>query len=174
MGARLYVPAIGRFLQTDPVQGGSANDYDYCNADPINCTDLDGQRPDNGRFGSPPLFIDGRLVYGRGPRAVQRTVRGTNREFVARLAFQPGTTLINKLNVRGLSMRDVANTLRNGRIFYDRTERNYAFVARRPGRGYMYAAWDPLTGAVATAYRSSKRWSPWRKGFLRYTEDPSQ
>jgi RHS repeat-associated protein len=45
MGARLYSPAVGRFLQIDPVAGGSANAYDYCNADPVNCTDLDGEWP---------------------------------------------------------------------------------------------------------------------------------
>ncbi len=33
------------FLQTDPVPGGSANNYDYCNADPINCYDLAGTWP---------------------------------------------------------------------------------------------------------------------------------
>jgi RHS repeat-associated protein len=43
MGARLYSPVIGRFLQVDPVAGGSATAYDYCNADPVNCTDLDGE-----------------------------------------------------------------------------------------------------------------------------------
>ncbi|MFI6927777.1 LamG-like jellyroll fold domain-containing protein [Nonomuraea spiralis] len=42
MGARLYNPVSGRFLQTDPVSGGSANEYDYCNANPVTCTDLDG------------------------------------------------------------------------------------------------------------------------------------
>ncbi|WP_448630650.1 RHS repeat-associated core domain-containing protein [Cellulomonas soli] len=42
MGVRLYSPVIGRFLQVDPVPGGSASAYDYCNADPVNCTDLGG------------------------------------------------------------------------------------------------------------------------------------
>jgi RHS repeat-associated protein len=45
MGVRLYNATTGRFLQVDPVYGGSANDYDYCNGDPVNCTDLDGRCP---------------------------------------------------------------------------------------------------------------------------------
>jgi RHS repeat-associated protein len=43
MGVRLYDPATGRFLQTDPVPGGSANNYDYVYQDPINKLDLNGQ-----------------------------------------------------------------------------------------------------------------------------------
>ena len=42
MGQRLYSPQVGRFLEVDPVEGGSANDYDYANAEPINTFDLDG------------------------------------------------------------------------------------------------------------------------------------
>ena len=42
MGVRAYDPHLGRFLSQDPVVGGSANDYDYVNADPINGTDLGG------------------------------------------------------------------------------------------------------------------------------------
>jgi RHS repeat-associated protein len=44
MGQRLYDPALGRFLQVDPIEGGSANDYDYAWQDPINNFDLDGTR----------------------------------------------------------------------------------------------------------------------------------
>ena len=42
MGQRVYMPALGRFLQVDPVVGGSANPYDYVNQDPVNSSDPTG------------------------------------------------------------------------------------------------------------------------------------
>jgi RHS repeat-associated protein len=45
MGARSYVPGIGRFLSSDPIAGGSANAYDYGNADPVNQFDPSGMKP---------------------------------------------------------------------------------------------------------------------------------
>lgn len=41
MGARVYIPGLGRFLQVDPVQGGTLNNYVYA-ADPVNEYDLSG------------------------------------------------------------------------------------------------------------------------------------
>lgn len=42
MGARIYLPTIGRFTSMDPVDNGNANDYVYPN-DPVNGSDLNGQ-----------------------------------------------------------------------------------------------------------------------------------
>ncbi len=42
MGARQYLPSLGRFPEVDPVEGGSANDYDYVSGDPVNGRDLAG------------------------------------------------------------------------------------------------------------------------------------
>jgi RHS repeat-associated protein len=42
MGARSYVPQLGRFLQPDPISGGSANAYSYTFGDPVNTSDPSG------------------------------------------------------------------------------------------------------------------------------------
>jgi hypothetical protein len=43
MGARSYVPQLGRFLQPDPTPGGSANAYTYTFGDPVNSSDPSGE-----------------------------------------------------------------------------------------------------------------------------------
>ena len=47
MGARVYIPALGRFVQLDPKVGGSANGYDYVNQDPVTFSDPTGNESEN-------------------------------------------------------------------------------------------------------------------------------
>jgi RHS repeat-associated protein len=56
MGARVYDPTLGRFLSPDPVDGGTANNYDYAWQDPLNKTDLDGTTLDPNFNCSPSCF----------------------------------------------------------------------------------------------------------------------
>jgi RHS repeat-associated protein len=43
MGARQFVPGLGRFLAVDSVEGGCANDYTFAFGDPVNHPDLNGK-----------------------------------------------------------------------------------------------------------------------------------
>ncbi|OLE27492.1 MAG: hypothetical protein AUG44_10030 [Actinobacteria bacterium 13_1_20CM_3_71_11] len=45
MGDRTYQPGVGRFGSVDSIPGSSANSYDYCNGDGVNCTDTSGNSP---------------------------------------------------------------------------------------------------------------------------------
>lgn len=71
MGVRSYVPALGRFLQPDPVLGGSANPYDYAFQDPLNVFDLDGERA-RGKITDWCLVILGCVYIGtKGPDHIE-------------------------------------------------------------------------------------------------------
>lgn len=47
MGSRVYLPALGRFIQLDPKVGGSANGYDYVNQNPVDFSDPTGNESEN-------------------------------------------------------------------------------------------------------------------------------
>lgn len=66
MGVRTYSPHIGRFLQGDPVDGGSANAYDYANQDPVNNADVDGDAWGILIRLAPPVFRGLKTAFGAG------------------------------------------------------------------------------------------------------------
>lgn len=77
MGARLYVPTLGRFLQTDPIEGGVDNDYTWP-TDPIGKADLDGR-------------FDWVLALGRVAKSIARLRRGRARLRMNRPSCRIGT-----------------------------------------------------------------------------------
>jgi RHS repeat-associated protein len=76
MGARIYVPQLGRFLQPDPVYGGSANAYEYAYQDPVNETDLDGRCPWCVVVGGIAVRVVAGVVARRGAAAAGATLLG--------------------------------------------------------------------------------------------------
>ncbi|HET7120213.1 MAG TPA: RHS repeat-associated core domain-containing protein [Solirubrobacterales bacterium] len=92
MGARSYVPAIGRFLSTDPIDGGSANTYDYGNADPVNQFDPSGTKPydnacDPGKVGC-QVWLHIKMWSPKGGRMGVRMIYRSNRAGgISRIAF---------------------------------------------------------------------------------------
>ena len=72
MGARSYVPAIGRFLSPDPILGGSANAYEYANGDPVNNVDLAGTACKKGNANKKDC--GGKAQKKRGERRVRAVV----------------------------------------------------------------------------------------------------
>jgi RHS repeat-associated protein len=70
MGARSYVPQLGRFLQPDPQAGGSGNAYSYTHGDPLNESDPSGEWSEEGSSGGLSAVGHGEGVHLEGGTGV--------------------------------------------------------------------------------------------------------
>lgn len=134
MGVRLYHPGLGRFLEVDPVEAGSANDYDYVNADPINGIDLDGRacrrRDANSKV---QARFTRRNVYGQGSTRTYLRCgdRGWGRRHIERRGHFGGALNWFELSLIGETL---ANSGSTRTVQYGR-DRNNVYVVHEYGFG---------------------------------------
>jgi RHS repeat-associated protein len=181
MGARLYSPVIGRFLSVDPVAGGSASAYDYGNADPVNCTDIDSRWPSFKSIltiatfiGEAASFIPGPIgAAGAGLAAVAYAANGNTTQALI-MAATAAAALIGAGAIVGVAVR-APRVLKAAEAFHAgvvgaessiKASRPIAAIAGRiwAGRGAVRGLTDngvPMLssgkGALEQAYRSASR-----------------
>jgi len=97
MGARIYLPLLGRFASVDPLPGSNSNCYSYPN-DPLNNSDLSGMRP---------LYDTGNGAYApdRNPASApvltkrsSGSVIGPNPGYAASGRPSPGPSLLHTMS----------------------------------------------------------------------------
>jgi RHS repeat-associated protein len=112
MGARVYLPGIGRFASVDPVDGGTENRYVYP-ADPVNYVDLNGEFA----FLAPAAWMVGRMAVQQAAKyaakkaaqkAVQQAKKRALREAKKRAARE-ATRRTAKKSIKSLERQASAH-----------------------------------------------------------------
>ncbi|MBL8122407.1 hypothetical protein JNM87_06715 [Candidatus Saccharibacteria bacterium] len=120
MGARTYIPGLGRFLSVDSMPGGTPNLYSYT-TDPVNEFDLDGNWPSmksvvkwTTRIAVVASFVPGPIgMIGSGVAAAGYLAQGQKgKAAAAMVGFIPGGKLVAKVAAKSnMASKIVTKTL---------------------------------------------------------------
>lgn len=155
MGARSYVPAIGRFLSRDPIPGGSANPYEYAGGDPVNNYDLTGEK-----FCG---HVHGAEVCGGTGKQLSRRMRAAKQRFrrensTARGVSRNRLTIVLQYNHRGATASGVVDVLEHAA---NKVIDAVGGGAKKMVNGVMRIS---LTGpeykAAGEAFKMADHWNP--------------
>jgi RHS repeat-associated protein len=127
MGARQYSPLLGRFLEVDPIEGGSANDYDYVDGDPINGRDFDGTRS---LFSAIAGIVNQvahavakpvRSVAKKAARSVGAAVKAVKKKPRFQLFAKENKNLVTRAGKPGIHWSDVEGLNHQNRLEWSKT-----------------------------------------------------
>lgn len=181
MGARVYVPLLGRFLSVDSVEGGTDNDYVYAN-DPVNEEDLDGRA-------IPLLILGGLALRAAAPQIIRAVAAQTAKQAVQQVAKKGAVQATKKavqkeaakkaviskhakdlrMGERNVTRQMIRHTIENGTRYVDRRHPGVnAYVMQNAlSKKFVYVAQNRLTKKVTTVMVRSKfnvksgRWIPY-------------
>lgn len=165
MGNRQYVPGLGRFIEVDPVEGGSANDYDDTSRDPRNATDIDGNKA-TFILGVAAFKVEnlcGPCFGGWEHKPVYYKLRTPSPVIARRVVTVHDTSGRGQIHLRK-KIRDWAfgtafyvDKCENGYLQrYPYYERTFGFVSRT----WWWVQWNVhITTADVSSWKASK--SPW-------------